>query len=111
MQIDLSNSMGSEVHIVNSVLRRRPQGDPISAKAFTDPEHVSEKPDLAVILYFADLVRGIVLDRRQLLRERPEARLETAGRHLHIQSFMRPDVIIAVAPLVKSILHALEIGK
>src|SRR6185295_8078655 len=111
MQIDLSNSMGSEVHIINSVLGRRPQGNLVSAKALTDPERVSEEPDLAVILYFAHLVRDIVLDRRQLLRIRSEARLETAGRHLHIQSFMRPDVIIAVTPLVKPVLHALEIGK
>src|SRR5678815_2466428 len=111
MQIHLRNWMRSEVNIVNSVGDRRSQSYPVTCKGSADMIPVSAKRDLPIHFYSSGLVSNSVLDRRQLLRKRSRARLITTRRHLHIQSFMRPNMIVAVAPVVKSTLHALKVGE
>ena len=82
--------MCSEVNIVNSVVSRGSQSYGVAAKGFADPKLASMELNLAALLYFAHVVYGVVLDRRQLLWKTSRARLKATGRHLHVQRFMRP---------------------
>ena len=111
MQVHLRYWMRSKVNIVNSVGDRRSQSYSVTCKGSTDMIPVSAKSDLPIHFYFSNLVPSSVLDRRQLLGKRSRARLITTCRHLHIQSFMWPHMIVAVAPVVKSTLHALTVGE
>src|SRR5512134_1777761 len=72
---------------------------------------MSAKSDVPIAFHFTHLVRGPVLDRRQLLGKRSRTRSVAAGGHLHVQSLMGPHMIVAMAPLVKSALHVLKVGK
>ena len=111
MQINPSYSMSREVNIENSVRGRRPQSYSITAKSFADPKITPSERDPTTLSYFTYLVYRAVLDRRQMLGKRSLTRFISAGRDLHLQSFMRPHVIVAMAPFVKSRLYALEVGK
>src|SRR5687768_3056601 len=105
MQIDLCYSMRSEVYIVNSVGTCGSHSYPITAESPPHVKPAAVKIDLPILFYLTDLFCRPVLDRRQLFGERSRTRLIATGRHLHVQSLMRPDMIVAVAPLVKSVLH------
>src|SRR6266566_539644 len=111
MQINLRYSMRGEVHRINSVGSRGPQGHRVAAERFADAKLTMLERDLSINLYFAHLVRSAVLQRRQLLGKTARARLIASRRHFHCQSFMRSHVIVAVAPLVKPRLHSGEISK
>ena len=102
MQINLRDSMRSEVHIINSVSTRRSQCYRVTAKGFADAKLAITKRDLPVGLHFPHLVHSTVLQRRQLLRKRARTWLVASCRHRHVQSFMRPYVIVTVAPFVKT---------
>src|SRR5687767_2586443 len=110
-QIQSRYSMRSKVDIVNSVYSRGSQSHMVTEKGFADVKLAPTKRDLSVRLYLAQLVCRSVLDRRQLLGKRSRARLIATGRHLHVQSFMRSHVIVAVAPLLKSTLHVPKVAE
>src|SRR5438105_11423795 len=103
--------MRSKIRFLNSNLSRGPKLHWRAAKRPADVKLAIAERDLAIDLHFTHLVGGPVFQRRQLLRKRSRARLIAARRHGHRQSFVRPDVIVAVAPLIKTNLHALEVGK
>src|SRR5713226_350049 len=111
MQINLRNSMGSKVHFVNPILSRGSQGHRVTAKGFADAKLTVAERDLPVTLHLAHLVPGSILQRRQLLRKRSLTWLIAARRHGHRQRFMRPQVIVTVAPFVKTKLHPLKVSK
>src|SRR5215210_7171529 len=71
MQIDLCYRMRSEVYIVNPVGTRGSQSYPVTAEGPADVKPAAVKSDLPILFYFTDLFCGPVLDRRQLLGERP----------------------------------------
>src|SRR5439155_15699583 len=105
------NSMRSKVHFVNSILSRGPQRHWVAAKRPADVKLAIAERDRAIELHFTHLAGGPVFQRRQLLRNRARARSIAARRHGHRQSFVRPEVTVAVVPLIKTNLHAPEVGK
>src|SRR5712691_883768 len=105
MQINLRYSMGSKVHFVGAIRSSRAERHEITTERFTDAELAAAESDVAIGLDFPQLVYRVVFDRWQRLGERARTRLITARRHRHFQSFMRPHVIVAVAPFIKPGLH------
>src|SRR2546425_6108584 len=103
--------MRSKINFVNSILNRRSQGYRIATKRFADAKLVVAERDLTVALHLTHVVNSSILQGPQLFGERPVAKLISTSRHRHPQGFMRPHVIVAVAPLIKTNLHAIRVGK
>src|SRR5882762_3804509 len=103
--------MRGEIDFVNSIRHGGPQGHRIAAKRFADAKLAMAKGDAAVNLNFTHLVDRAVLQRRQLFRKRSLADLISTRRHVHVQSFMRSHMIIAVAPFIKTNLHRFKVAK
>src|SRR6266550_5586373 len=103
--------MRSEIDFINSIRHRGPQGYRIAAKRFADAKLAMAKGDAAVNLNFTHLVDRAVFKRRQLFRKRSLADLISTRRHVHVQSFMRSHMIVAVAPFIKTNLHRFKVAK
>ena len=110
-QVNGLDSMSSKIDFEKPVLNRWSQGHRIAAKRFADAQLAIAKKDLAIDLHFAHLVDRSVLQRRQLFRKRSLADLISTRRHVHVQSFMRSHVIVAVAPFIKTSLHRFKVAK
>src|SRR3989442_2292178 len=102
--------MRSKINFVNSILNRRSQGYRIAAKRFAEAKLVVAERDLTVALHLTDVVNSSVLQGPQLFGERPVAKLIATSQHRHPQGFMRQQVIVAVAPLIKTNLHAAKVA-
>src|ERR1700682_3421254 len=103
--------MGSEIDIVDFLLGRWSPGHRITTKRLAHAKLAIAKKDFAVSLHLANLINGAVLQRRQLLGKRAVAHLIATCRHGHTQGFVRPLVIVTMAPAIKTDLHAVKVSK
>src|SRR6266704_734119 len=111
MQINLRNSMGSEVHFVNTVHARGTQCHRVTAKGFADAKLAVAEINLPIDLHLPHLICGSVFQRRQLRWKRSLTWLIATRRHGHRQRFMRTHVIVTVSPLIKAQLHPLKVSE
>src|SRR5438128_3425627 len=102
--------MRGKIDFVKPVLGRWSQGYRIAAKRLAYTKLTVTERDLAIALHLAHLVNRSVLQGRQLLWKRPVAKLISTSRQGHAQSFMWPHVIVTVAPLIKTNLHAPKVA-
>src|SRR6185503_4202700 len=97
--------------IIDAILSCRSDGHVMTTKRFAHLKFAIAKTDFTIRLYFADVIDRSVLQGSQLLRKRSGAGLVAARRHAHAQRFMRPLVIVAMAPMIKAPLDAWKVAK
>src|SRR5207247_3805166 len=102
MRVDFAYRMDAEEDLPNSVLWGWSHGDPLAPECFTDEPRLAAKIDFTLPLHLAHLIRAAIFPHRWLFGERSGTGLIAAGGHPQVQGFMRPVVVVDLAPGVEA---------